>query len=88
MKTLMIIKHVTIAAETIKPDHKVNQSESIIRRIIITVNGFYALHTVKKRNKRIGSTFWTTVRKLKELQSKSKYHWIGKGLTIPTIYFF
>ena len=64
------------------------KSESIIRRIIITVNGFYALHTVKKRNKRIGSTFWTTVRKLKELQSKSKYHWIGKGLTIPTIYFF
>ena len=25
MKTLMIIKHVNIAAETIKPDNKVNQ---------------------------------------------------------------
>ena len=61
------------------------KSESIIRRIIITLSGFYALHTVKKRNKRMGSTFWATVPKLKELQSKSKYHWIGKSLTIPTM---
>ena len=64
------------------------KSESIIRRIIITLSGFFALRAVKKRNKRMGSTFWATVPKLKELQSKSKYHWIDKGLTIPTIYFF
>ena len=49
------------------------------------INGFYALQAVKKRNKRIGSTFWVTVQKLKELPSKSIYQWIGKGLTISTI---
>ena len=49
------------------------------------MTGFYALHAVKKTNKRMGSTFWATVPKLKELQSQSIYKWIGKSLTIPTM---
>ena len=64
------------------------ENKYMIQRMIITMTGFYALHTIKEQNKRMGSTFWATVPKLKELQSKSIYQWIGKGLTIPTIYFF
>ena len=39
------------------------------------INGFYALQAVKKRNKRIGSTFWVTVQKLKELPSNIPMDW-------------
>ena len=36
--------------------------------MIITMTGFYALHTMKEQNKRMGSTFWATVPKRIELK--------------------